>query len=143
MPRISISTYVPGDQATVFSHVTGFPAAGAPDLRRLEDKYGRLEEDDGRTYIFRDSAGTATRWRYTFNPPHTREAVDLDTNWSDRTDMFVAAGDGTTWTITWEPKSRGAPFLLRWLFFRWKDREMLRSQMMQPVIDHFNKREFY
>ena len=143
MPKITISSHVQAPPSTVFPYVTGYPSTGSPDLRVLQDRYGALEEQDGQTFIFRDDSETATRWSYTFDPPHTREAIDLDTNWSDRTDRFEPTGQGTTWTITWEPKSRGAPFLLRWLFFRWKDQQQLHSQMMQPVIDHFSEQGFY
>ena len=143
MPRITISDNVPAEPAAVFAYVTSYPASGSPDVRSLEDRYGPLVEQDGQTYVFREESATATRWSYTFDPPHRREAVDLDTNWSDRTDLFEPSGDGTWWTITWEPKSGGAPFLLRWLFFRWKDRQRLHGQMMQPVIEHFEKQEFY
>ena len=143
MPDISLTAHVPGDSKSVFAYVTAFPSNGNPDLRSLEDKYGSLEEQEGLTYIFRDNTSAGIRWRYTFDPPHTRETIDLDSNWSDRFDVFEPWGDGTRWTITWEPKSRGAPFLLRWLFFRWKDRERLHSEIVQPVIDHFEKQGFY
>ena len=143
MPKITISAHVPADSATVFSHVTGFPAQGAPDVRLLQDRYGTLEGQEGFTYTFREDSEAATLWLYTFDPPHRRVAEDLETNWSGRTDTFEPSGDGTTWTITWQPKAGGAPVLLRWLLFRWQDRKKLYNRMMQPVVDHFQRQEFY
>ena len=143
MPTITISAYVPADAGSVFSHVTGFPVQGAPDLRLLQDKYGTLEVQEGQRYTFRENSEAATLWLYTFEPPHRRLAQDVETNWSDRIDTFEAADEGTIWTITWQPKAKGAPFLLRWLFFRWQDRKKLYDQMMKPVVDHFGKQEFY
>ena len=143
MPKISISAYVPADPAAVFTHVTAFPAHGMPDRRLLRDKYGHLENEDGMVYVFRDDTEAANRWRYSFDPPARREAESLDSNWSDRIDAFDPSGDGTAWTITWQPKSQGAPFFLRWIFFRLKDRKLLYQQLMQPVVDHFQKQEFY
>lgn len=143
MPEMSISTYLPADPEQVFSQVTAFPARGTPDTRALEEKYGQLEDQDGPSYQFREKSATGIRWRYTFDPPRQRYAEALESTWSDRTDTFEAEGDGTVWTITWHPKARGAPLLLRWLFFRLKDRKMLEERLMGPVVDHFQKREFY
>ena len=143
MPEITITAYVPAEVSLVFSHVTAFPARGEPDLRLLQDRYGDLETRDGPAYTFRDNTEAATRWRYIFEPPYRRVSEDLDTNWSDRIDKFEPSGEGTTWTITWQPRSKGAPFLMRWLFFRWQDRQKLYDQMMQPVVAHFQKQEFY
>ena len=143
MPKITISAQVPADAGSVFAHVTGYPSQGTPDVRLLQDRYGVMEAQEGMTFTFRDNTEAASRWLYTFNPPHMRHAEDLDTNWSDRIDTFEPSGEGTIWTITWVPKSKGAPFLIRWLFFRWQDRQRLYDQMMQPVVDHFGKRDFY
>ena len=143
MPKISISTYIPADPEQVFGQVTAFPTRGAPNSRLLEDKYGHLEEQDGRTYKFRERTEAGVLWQYTFDPPRRRSMESLNSNWSDRIDTFEPLGDGTNWTITWRPKPGGAPVLLRWLLFRLKDRKMLYAQLMQPVVDHFQKREFY
>ena len=145
MPKITITALVPADPPAVFTHVTAFPTLGEPDTRLLENKYGRLEAQEGRAFTFSDSTrpNTDTRLLYTFDPPHRRDMKHLDSDWADRTDTFVQSPDGTEWTIVWEPKSKGAPFLVRWLFFRWKDRERLYNQIMRPVVDHFGKRDFY
>lgn len=145
MPEITISSWVPADPSAVFAHVTAFPTHGDPDLRMLENKYGRLEAQDGSSFTFSDSTrpNTDTRLLYTFEPPHRRYMQHLDSDWADRTDTFLPSADGTAWTIVWEPKSKGAPFLIRWLFFRWKDRQRLYNQIMQPVVDHFEKQDFY
>ena len=143
MPKISISVWVPVDPAQVFSHVTGYPAIGEPDPRMMEDKYGHLEERDGRVYTFQDKTPTGNRWLYTFDPPHSRIVKALDSNWSDRIDTFEAYSEGTTWSITWEPRSKGAPFLLRWLFFRWKDRQRLYQQMVEPVVEQLRRQDYY
>lgn len=145
MPIITISALVPAEPAAVFTHVTAFPAQGAPDTRQLESRYGRLENQDGQDYIFcsTNSEGVDNRLLYVFSPPHQREMKHLDSDWADRTDTFTPILNGTEWTIIWEPKSKGAPFLIRWLFFRWKDRQRLYDQIMQPVVDHFQKQDFY
>ena len=145
MPKITISSTVPANPAAVFTHVTAFPAHGEPDTRLLENKYGRLEASDGFAFTFSDSTrpNTDTRLQYTFDPPHRRDMKHLDSDWADRTDTFLPSGDGTEWTIVWEPKSKGAPFLVRWLFFRWKDRQRVHDQIMQPVVDYFGKQDFY
>ena len=145
MPKITISAQVTAEPAAVFTHVTSYPAQGAPDNRQLESKYGRLEHQDGRDYTFcsTNSEGVEARLLYTFEPPHLRDMKHLDSDWADRTDTFAPTSAGTEWTIIWEPKSRGAPFLVRWLFFRWKDRQRLYDQIMRPVVDHFHKQDFY
>jgi hypothetical protein len=145
MPQITISAYVPAEPSAVFTHVTTFPTHGEPDARLLENKYGRIEKRDGLAFTFIDNSrpDTDTRLLYTFEPPQRRCMQHLDSDWADRTDTFLPSGNGTEWTILWEPKSKGAPFLIRWLFFRWKDRQRLYNQIMQPVVDHFGKQDFY
>ncbi len=143
MPNISISTHLPVGPAQAFTHVTAFPAHGDPDPRLLEDKYGSLESHEGTTYTFRDKSQGAHRWSYAFDPPHRREIKALDSDWSDRIDTFEPFGDGTQWSITWQPKSQGAPVLLRWLFFQLKDKKVLYEQIMQPVEEQLKKQEFY
>ena len=145
MPQITISARVPADPSAVFTHVTAFPAHGEPDTRLLENKYGKLEAQDGLAFTFSNTTRhhADTRLLYTFEPPHRRYMQHLDSDWADRTDTFLPSEYGTEWTILWEPKSKGAPFLVRWLFFRWKDRHRLYNQIMQPVVDHFGKQDFY
>ena len=143
MPEISISVYLATEPALAFAHVTAFAPSGLPDRRVLEERYGELVEQEELTYTFRDKAGSGNRWRYTFDPPYSRLVQALDANWSDRTDTFQQSGDGTLWTILWEPREGGAPLLLRWLFFQLKDKKMLHAQLMQPVVEHFEKREYY
>ena len=143
MPKISISAWVPADPAHVFGHVTAHPAAGDPDLRLLEEKYGRLEDREGYVYTFQDRTPAGNRWLYTFDPPNSRVVQALDSDWSDRIDTFETSGEGTTWSVTWEPRNKGAPFLLRWLFFRWKDRQELYEQMMAPVVEQLRRQGYY
>ncbi|MCY4367466.1 MAG: hypothetical protein OXE17_14765 [Chloroflexi bacterium] len=145
MPEITITAQVPAQTSAVFTHVTAFPAQGEPDARQLESRYGRLESQDGQDFIFcsTNSEGVESRLLYIFSPPHQREMRHLDSDWADRTDTFVQNPNGTEWNITWQPKSKGAPFLIRWLFFRWKDRQRLYDQIMQPVVDHFQTQDFY
>ena len=145
MTQITISARVPADPSAVFTHVTAFPAYGEPDTRLLENKYGKLEAQDGLAFTFSNTTRhhADTRLLYTFEPPHRRYMQHLDSDWADRTDTFLPSEYGTEWTILWEPKSKGAPFLVRWLFFRWKDRQRLYNQIMQPVVDHFGKQDFY
>ncbi len=143
MPSFTLTTFVPAEPGVVYAHVTGFPSLGQPDPRLLEDKYGSLEGQDGMSYTFREKGGDHTLWQYTFDPPQRREARNIDSNWSDRTDTFEASGNGTTWTISWTPKAKRAPLLLRWLLFQWKDRQRLHGQIVQPVLDHFRGQNFY
>ena len=143
MPRMTISTHLHVAPAQAFMHVTAFPARGDPDARLLEDKYGSLESQEGAVYTFRDKTQAANRWSYAFDPPYRREIRSLDSNWSDRIDTFEPFGDGTQWSITWQPKSQGAPLLLRWLFFELKDKKVLYQQMMQPVEEQLKKQNFY
>ena len=145
MPEITISAHVTATPSEVYAHVTAFPTGGQPDTRMLEQKYGRLESQDGQSFTFcsTSSSGAQARLLYTFSPPHTREMKHLDSDWADRTDTFTASAGGTDWTIVWHPKSKGAPLLVRYLFFRWKDRARLYNQIMQPVVDQFQKQNFY
>ncbi len=143
MPEISIATHLATDPAQAFAHVTAFPPSGTPDRRVLEERYGELLSQEGKDYTFQDKAGSGNRWLYTFEPPYTRRIQALDSNWSDRIDSFQPYGDGTVWTIRWEPREGGAPMLLRWLFFQLKDKKMLHAQLMQPVVEHFEKRDYY
>ena len=145
MPEITISSWVAAEPSAVFTHVTAYPTHGEPDTRLLENKYGKLEDQDGHSFTFSNTTRqhTDTRLLYTFSPPNRRDMKHLDSDWADRTDTFLPSGEGTEWTIVWEPKSKGAPFLVRWLFFRWKDRQRLYDQIMQPVVEHFEKQDFY
>ncbi len=143
MPRMSIAAHVPASPDQVFSLVTAYPAQGAPDLRALEGKYGQLLERQGNCYVFQERTAAAARWRYTFEPVHCRYAQALGSTWSNRLDTFAAAGEGTLWTITWEPQSGGAPLLLRWLLFRLKDRKRVYRQIVRPVLEQFQRQGYY
>ena len=143
MPEISIAAYVPASPAQVFSQVTAYPAQGTPEPRLLQEKYGSLLSQEGNSYIFQENTEAANRWRYTFEPPGRRTAEAIQSTWSDRTDTFEASGEGTLWTITWQPPGRGAPFLLRWLFFRLKDRKRVYDQIARPVVEHFQQQGYY
>ena len=143
MPILQIEAYVPASPAQVFSHVTAFPAGSAPDDRLLEEKYGRLLSREGNCYTFQDNTESANKWRCSFDPPHRRVMQALESTWSDRTDTFEAAGDGTRWTLSWELKSEGITALCKTLFFRFKDRKQIYNDLVQPVIDQFQRQGYY
>ena len=137
MATLSVSNLVPADASSVFEFVTGFPAAGDANLAALESKYGKFLERDGNRLVFRENIGGGARWEYVFYPPTHRTARALDSTWSDRTDYFQAEGDGTRWTIEWRLRARGLPVLTQWLTFHLSSKRQIRSQIVQPVLEHF------
>ncbi len=94
-------------------------------------------------YTFQDNTEAANRWRCSFEPPRRRVMQALESTWSDRTDTFEPAGDGTRWTLTWELKAQGIPAWFKGVFFRFKDRKQVYANLVQPVIEQFQKQEYY
>ena len=148
MPVFKIEAYVPASPEQVFSHVTAFPARGEPNTRALEERYGQLLSREGDSYTFQDKATAENQWQCAFEPPRRRVMRSVASTWADRIDIFEPSGEGTHWTLLWEPKTRGAPALFKSLFFRFKDRKELHARLVQPVLDQFRQgntdsREYY
>ena len=137
MATLTVSNLVPGDAASVFEFVTGFPAAGDANLAALESKYGKFVERDGNRLVFRENIGGGIRWEYVFHPPTGREMRSLDSTWSDRYDYFQAEGGQTRWTIEWRLRARGLPVITQWLTFHLSSKRQIRAQIVQPVLAHF------
>ena len=145
MSPMQVQVYVPARPEQVFVYVTGFPVSGDPDLAALEAKYGRLISQEGDGYIFIDNTPSANRWRCTFTPPRERVMAAVQSTWSDRTDTFAAEGEGTRWTLTWQPQARGLPALIKGLVFRLRGRRQVYARIIQPALAEFErqKRDYY
>ena len=143
MPLFRIEAFVPAPPEQVFRHVTAFPARGAPDIRLLEERYGRLLDQEGDSYTFEEKSEAATRWRYTFTPPSSRFMEAVGSTWADRIDTFEASGQGTRWIVGWNPKSRGFPAFVQWLVFKHKGRQQAYDRLVPPVIEAFQSQGYY
>ena len=145
MPPMQIEAYVPALPEQVFVYVTAFPVSGEPDVAVLEAKYGRLLSQQENSYTFLDNTPSANRWRCTFTPPRQRVMAAVESTWSDRTDTFEPEGDGTRWTLTWQPQARGLPALVKELVFRLRGRKQVYARIIQPALDEFErqKRDYY
>ena len=141
MPPMQIQAYIPAPPEQVFTYVTAFPVHGAPDLAALESKYGRLISQDGNDYIFQDETPSANHWRCAFDPPRQRIMAAVQSTWSDRTDTFDPDGDGTLWTLTWQPQATGLPALVKSLAFRLRGRRQVYARIIQPALDEFQRRD--
>ena len=85
MVFLKIRTQIPATPAQVFEYVTTFSSDGQVNQQALENKYGRLLEQEGNTYTFLESTGGVT-WRCTFEPPGHRAMRTVGSTWSDRLD---------------------------------------------------------
>ena len=141
MPPMQIQAHIPATPEQVFTYVTAFPLHGDPDLAALESKYGRLLSQDGDAYIFQDHTPSANRWRCTFDPPRQRVMAAIQSTWSDRTDTFAPDGNGTLWTLTWQPQATGLPALVKTLVFRLRGRRQVHARIIQPVLDEFQRQK--
>ena len=139
MPVIKYQTQVPASPEQVYEHVTGYSATGAVSRRGLEQKHGRLLEQDGDTYTFEDAGDEKVIWRCTFNPPHQRTMRALESKWADRIDWFQPSGDGTLWTVVWEPKAVGFRSYTQWLAAKLTGKSKIYNEAIAPVLRHFQE----
>ena len=107
MPSIKFQIQLPASPERVYEHVTGFTPGGTFNRRALEEKYGRLLEHEEPDYTFEDAGDEKVVWRCSFYPPHQRIMRALESKWADRIDWFQPSGEGTLWTVAWEPKAAG------------------------------------
>ena len=141
MPNIGFQVQVPASPEQVFEYITRFPVSGRPSRRTLEDRYGRLLEQDGNDYTFQDDTNEELRWRCTFDPPRQRVMRILESNWADRIDFFEPSEDGTIWTIVWELKTQGIRSYTQWLTFQLTGKRRTYEQVVAPVLRHFGQAE--
>ena len=139
MPNIGFQVQVPASPEQVFEYVTRFPVTGRPSRSVLEDRYGRLLEQDGQDYTFQDDANEELRWRCTFDPPRQRAMRLPETNWADRLDWFEPSDLGTVWTILWELKTTGMRSYTQWLTFQLTGKRRTYHQLVAPVLQHFGQ----
>jgi hypothetical protein len=139
MPNIGFQVQVPASPEQVFEYVTRFPVTGRPSRSVLEDRYGRLLEQDGQDYTFQDDANEELRWRCTFDPPRQRVMRLPETNWADRLDWFETSELGTVWTILWELKTTGMRSYTQWLTFQLTGKRRTYHQVVAPVLQHFGQ----
>jgi hypothetical protein len=139
MPNIGFQVQVPASPEQVFEYVTRFPVTGRPSRSVLEDRYGRLLEQDGQDYTFQDDANEELRWRCTFDPPRQRAMRLPETNWADRLDWFEPSELGTVWTILWELKTTGMRSYTQWLTFQLTGKRRTYHQVVAPVLQHFGQ----
>ena len=141
MPNIGFQVRVPATPGQVFEHLTSYPVAGHPSRRVLEDKYGKLLEQDGQDYTFQDDTNEELRWQCTFEPPRQRVMRILESNWADRLDFFESSEDGTIWTVVWELKTQGFRAYTQWLTFQLTGKRRTYEQIVAPVLRHFSQAE--
>ncbi len=139
MVLLKIRTQIPATPPQVFEYVTAFPPDGQVNQQALENKYGRLLEQEGNTYTFLESIGGGMTWRCTFEPPSHRAMRTVGSTWSDRLDWFEPAPEGTTWTVAWEPKVSGNAVYIKWLFFHLWDKRRVRTRLITPVSMHVHR----
>ncbi len=136
---LKIRTQIPATPPQVFEYVTAFSSDGQVNQQALENKYGRLLEQEGNTYTFLESIGGGITWRITFEPPNHRAMRTVGSTWSDRLDWFEPAPGGTTWSVAWEPKASGKAVYIKWLFFHLWDKRRVRTRLIIPVLLHFHR----
>ena len=139
MPIIKVQAVVPGLPDQVFEYVTGFSATGGVNRRALEEKHGRLIEQEGNTYTFQDNTDDETVWNCTFDPPDQRVMRAQESRWADRIDLFQASPDGTLWTVVWEPKVQGFRAYTQWLMFHIRGKSRVYQSIIMPVVLHFQE----
>lgn len=145
MPNMIFRTLVPGTPERVYEYVTAYPASGRVSQRALEEKHGKLIEQDGDDYVFREDAEDAEDaeggiiWRCTFDPPLRRVMRAQGFQWADRIDYFEPSGDGTLWTVRWEPKATGFRSYTQWLMFHIRGKSQVQASLIMPVVQHFQQ----
>lgn len=140
MPRLLIHTFVPGSADQVWEHVTACSATGMIDRRALREKYGQLIAQDGDSYTFRETLvgeEVPITWRCSFDRPTQRIMIAEGRDWSDRYDYFQPVEEGTWWAIEWVPKARGLRAYTLWLAFRFRSKQRIIRETVQPVLEHF------
>ena len=139
MPNIKIQTLVPGIPERVFEYVTAFAVSGRVNRKALEDRHGRLLEQEGHTYTFQDDTAASITWQCTFEPPRLRIMRALESTWADRIDIFEPSPEGTLWTIVWEPKATGIRAYTQWLGFKLRGKQQVYQEVITPVVRHFQE----
>lgn len=139
MPIIKFQAVVPGVLEQVFEYVTGYSTTGGVNRRALEEKHGRLIEQEGDTYTFQDETVDETLWHCTFDPPERRVMRTPESRWADRIDLFQASQGGTLWTVVWEPKSTGIRSYTQWLSFQLRGKSRVYQSVIMPVVRHFQE----
>ncbi len=139
MVLLKIRTHITATPPQVYEYVTAFSSDGQVNQQALENKYGRLLEQEGDTYTFLESTGAGVTWRCTFEPPRHRAMRAMGSAWSDRFDYFEPGPEGTTWTVAWELPATGAAGFIKWLFFHLWDKRRVRTRLIIPVLMHFHR----
>ena len=140
MPKIKFQAAVSGTVEQVYQHVTGFATTGRFNQKALEERHGRLLEQEGNTYTFREDSADAVTWRCAYDPPHQRIMRAQESKWADRIDQFEARQQGTLWTVIWEPKARGIRAYTQWLGFRLRAKKRVYQEVMMTVVRHFEEK---
>ena len=144
MVRLRISTLVPAPVEKVYEYVTAYGPDGPVGDERFQEKYAedvRLT-DDGYVYTedvrrYPDDPEDIINWRCTFEYPSRRVMAALDSEWSHRRDDFKPFAGGTRWTVRWSTQGNVAHGLIQLLFFKLRRGKMIRRELMDPVISHF------
>ena len=141
MPTYKFQIPVHGPLEQVYEYVTSFTDGGPVNQKVLEEKHGRLIEQEGETYIFKGASDDDPTWRCTYDPPRQRVMRAQESKWADRIDLFEAAGDDSTlWTVAWEPKATGIQAYTQWLGYHIRGKTHLYAEVILPVIVHFQER---
>lgn len=139
--RLSFHTNVPAPVEEVFEYITAFGADGPLDRVFFVQKYGEIVEEGGSVVLTRDTEeDDDVLWRSTFNFPSRRTMEALESPWADREDVFETVRDGTRWTVTFIPKTRGLHGLVQYFYFQAIGKYRVGVPVLSPVVQHFRRK---
>ena len=135
---------VPAPAEKVYEHVTSYGPDGPVDDEQFRRRYSDdIRPDDG-GYVYTedirrypDDPEEIITWRCVFDYPNRRVMAALDSDWSDRQDDFEPLGDASRWTVRWSVHGGMVPRLVRFLFFKLVRGKVIRREMQEPVVRHF------
>jgi hypothetical protein len=135
---------VPAPVAKVYEHVTAYGPEGPVNEEQFRQRYsedirhtteGYVYTEDVRRYP--DDPAEIITWRCTFEYPSSRIMTALDSDWSDRRDVFEPLADATRWTVRWSTHGSLIHGLFQLLFFRLTRGKRLKRTILDPVVRHF------
>ena len=146
MVRLQISTRVPAPIEDVYQHVTAFGENGLLDIEVSHTEYSEDIHQVGEEYEYSedvrrypDDPEDIITWRCTFDFPHHRTMRAVDSDWSHRTDIFLADRGFTHWTVQWDTQDTLLRGVIKFIAFRLITNRSLRRRVLDRVREHFEK----
>ncbi len=140
MPTYKFQTSIPASIVQVSEHITGFTDGGAANVKALAEKHGELLEQNGEIYVFKGASEDDPTWRCTYEYPRQRVMRAHESKWADRIDVFEESGQGTLWTVEWEPKATGIQAYTQLVGYHIRGKHHLYASVVIPVVTHFRDR---